>query len=116
MADKKNMDLQTFVYYSATQKAFREKYFRRPALLAKDFEIPASELASIKKLDLASLSAELKAIDAGIGRLGTRLSTCHDSHGSHGSGTHSSGTHSNSCKAPARGIIDRAITRIGAIR
>lgn len=112
VTNKKSLDPQMFIFMAATDKKFRDKYFKNPKALETDYEIAKQDLVVIKKIDFAQLRKDLKSIEAGILDAGQlKADTCHDSHSSHGSGTHSSGYHTNNCSGMLNVLLSEELVK-----
>jgi hypothetical protein len=80
------LTVQKFLYFSATNSEFRDKYLREPEQLKKDFTVTGADIALIRRLDFSRLGKELDALNVlEVQKLGSGFASthCKDSHVNH---------------------------------
>jgi hypothetical protein len=115
MPGVKSLSVSKFINKAVKDSNFRKKYFGNLDKLLVDYNMGASDMAKIKKLDLNKVSkqiATLKSLDLIAGDLSPFATHTKDSHTSHSKDAHSNDAHSNSSGAEAAGRLDLLVNRL----
>ncbi len=108
------LTVQKFLYFSATDSEFRDKYLRSPEQLEKDFTVTGADIALISRLDFSSLGKELDALNVlEVQKLGSGFAAthCKDSHVNHWKDDHNNDSHSNGCSDMFQDVMHDMLVR-----